>query len=322
MQTGLVLEYRRLRERESRAADLERAEATSTALLRGVSHDLRTPLATMRTALDGLTSPGVDDADRTVLLEATSSAVEQLQALIDNLLDLSRLQTGLLHPVLRPVSLEEVLPLAVAGHPAGRRSPSSSRSPRRWCAPTRACSSGSSPTWSSNAVRVSRGTPVRVLAQVLPNEVAVLVVDRGPGVPMEQRERMFDPFQRLGDHTPGGLGLGLAVARGLTEAMRRHAHGRGHPRRRPDHGGVGAARGVRARRAAPPVARGDPMSPRVLVVDDEPALARALAINLRAHGWEVVTAADGRGALDAPPTDAVPTSWCSTSGCPTWTAPR
>ena len=219
VQAGLVMEYRRLRERESRAADLERAEATSTALLRGVSHDLRTPLATMRTALDGLTSPGVDDADRTVLLEATSSAVEQLQALIDNLLDLSRLQTGLLHPVLRPVSLEEVLPLAVAGHPAGtvtlelEESAPLVRTDRGLLERVVA-------NLVSNAVRVSRGTPVRVVAQVLPNEVAVLVVDRGPGVPMEQRERMFDPFQRLGDHTPGGLGLGLAVARGLTEAMR------------------------------------------------------------------------------------------------------
>ncbi len=64
-------------------------------------------------------------------------------------------------------------------------------------------------------------------------------------------------------------------------------------------------------------------SPRmkVLVVDDEPALARALAINLRAHGWDVVTAADGRSALEARP-PSTPTSWCSTSGCRTSTAPR
>jgi len=215
---GLVMEYRRLREREGRAAALERAEATSTALLRGVSHDLRTPLATIRTALDGLRSPSVDAADRAVLLEATASAAEQLQSLIDNLLDLSRLQTGLLHPVLRPVSLEEVLPLAVAGHPPGsvvlelEESAPLVRTDRGLLERVVA-------NLVANAVRVCEGTPVRVVAQVLPHEIAVLVIDQGPGVPLEDRERMFDPFQRLGDNGHGGLGLGLAVARGLTEAM-------------------------------------------------------------------------------------------------------
>ena len=71
----------------------------------------------------------------------------------------------------------------------------------------------------SNAVRVSAGEPVRVLAHVLPETVEILVVDRGPGVPVAHRERMFEPFQRLGDTGGGGLGLGLAVARGLTEAV-------------------------------------------------------------------------------------------------------
>jgi len=70
----------------------------------------------------------------------------------------------------------------------------------------------------SNAVRVS-STPVRILANVRPEEVEILVVDRGPGVPASQRERMFEPFQRLDDSSPGGLGLGLAVARGLAEAV-------------------------------------------------------------------------------------------------------
>jgi two-component system sensor histidine kinase KdpD len=60
---------------------------------------------------------------------------------------------------------------------------------------------------------------VRVLAHVLPGSVDILIVDRGPGVPEAQRERMFEPFQRLDDTSPGGLGLGLAVARGLTESI-------------------------------------------------------------------------------------------------------
>jgi len=218
VQTGLVLEYRRLREQENRATALERAEATSTAILRAVSHDLRTPLATMRTAVDGLTGDRLGPADRRVLTEALRQSVDQLQWLIDNLLDLSRLQTGLLRPVLRTLSLEEVLPLAVAGHPPGavelelEESAPLVRTDRGLLERVVA-------NLVANAVRVSHDAPVRVVAQVLAHEVAILVVDRGPGVPPDQRDRMFEPFQRLGDNAPGGLGLGLAVARGLTEAM-------------------------------------------------------------------------------------------------------
>lgn len=218
VQTGLVLEYRRLREREDRAAALERAEATSTALLRAVSHDLRTPLATMRTAVDGLASGSLDSADRSELVAAVDSSTDQLEQLIDNLLDLSRIRSDLVHPVLAPRSLEEVLPLAVAGQPAGSVSLEVDES-----APLVLTDAGLLErvvaNLVANAVRVSGETPVRVLGHVLPETVEILVVDRGPGVPPDLRERMFDPFQRLGDTTPGGLGLGLAVARGLTEAL-------------------------------------------------------------------------------------------------------
>lgn len=218
VQTGLVLEYRRLREREHRAAALERADATSTALLRAVSHDLRTPLATMRAAVDGLVSGDVDGPERLELIEAVDSSTDQLERLIDNLLDLSRLESGLLHPSLRTRSLEEVLPMAVAGHPPGFVTLELDES-----APMVRTDAGLLErvvaNLVANAVRVSRGTPVRVLAQVLADEVAIMVVDRGPGVAPALRQRMFEPFQRLDDTGPGGLGLGLAVARGLTEAL-------------------------------------------------------------------------------------------------------
>ena len=218
VQTSLVLEYRRLRERDERAATLERAEATSTAVLRAVSHDLRTPLATMRTAVDGLASGSVDPTGQKELVDAVESSTEQLERLIDNLLDLSRIQSGLLHPALRERSLEEVLPLAVAGHPPGAVSLEVDES-----SPLVTTDAGLLErvvaNLVGNAVRASAGEPVRVLAHVLPDTVEILVVDRGPGVPASQRERRFEPFQRLDDTSPGGLGLGLAVARGLTEAM-------------------------------------------------------------------------------------------------------
>ena len=218
VQTGLVLEYRRLRRREEEAAALEGAEATSTAVLRAVSHDLRTPLATMRAAVDGLVSPGLGVEDRASLVDAVDTSTEQLERLIDNLLDLSRLQSGLMHPVLVPRSLDEVLPLAVAGHAPGLVSLEVDED-----VPFVLTDAGLVErvvaNLVGNAVRLSGGEPVRVLAHVLADAVEVLVVDRGPGVPPGQRERMFEPFQRLDDSSPGGLGLGLAVARGLAEAV-------------------------------------------------------------------------------------------------------
>ena len=216
VQTSLVLEYRRLRERDERAAALERAEATSTAILRAVSHDLRTPLATMRAAVDGLVYGSLGPADQKEMVATVESSTEQLERLIDNLLDLSRLQSGLVHPVLLERSLEEVLPLAVAGHASVSLELEEST-------PMVVTDSGLLErvvaNLVSNAVRVSDGKPVRVLAHVLPDAVEVIVVDRGPGVAPALRDRMFEPFQRLGDTSAGGLGLGLAVARGLAEAV-------------------------------------------------------------------------------------------------------
>jgi two-component system sensor histidine kinase KdpD len=218
VQTSLVLEYRRLRDRDDHAASIERADATSTALLRAVSHDLRTPLATMRASVDGLLSGTLPEEDRRELTAAVSSSTEQLEKLIDNLLDLSRLQTGLIHPVLIPRSLDEALPLAVAGTPPDSVSLEIAET-TPWVLTDAGLLERVVANLVSNAVRVSRGTPVRVMAHVLPDTVEILVVDQGPGVAPDQMERMFEPFQRLSDAKPGGLGLGLAVARGLTEAI-------------------------------------------------------------------------------------------------------
>lgn len=220
LQTSLVLEYRRLREREDRAAALEGAEATSTALLRAVSHDLRTPLATMRAAVDGLVGGGtaLAESDRSELVAALGDSTEQLESLIDNLLDLSRLQTGLLRPVLRERSLEEVLPLAVAGHPPGAVRLELAEDAPMLCTDTGFLERVVA-NLVANAVRVSDGTPVQVMVHDEPDTVTVLVVDRGPGVPRDRRAHMFEPFQRLSDGSPGGLGLGLAVSQGLTTAL-------------------------------------------------------------------------------------------------------
>ena len=222
VQTSLVLEYRRLKDREQRAAALESAEATSTAVLRAVSHDLRTPLATARTAVEVLIASNTGNElgadDQRELLSAVATSTEQLERLIDNLLDLSRLQTGLLKPQLRPHSLDEVLPLVVAAHPDEAVALEVDESVPMICTDPGLLDRVLA-NLVGNAVRVSAGTPVRIQAHVLASTIEIMIVDRGPGVPPQRREQMFDPFQRLGDTTPGGLGLGLAVARGLAEAL-------------------------------------------------------------------------------------------------------
>lgn len=220
VQTGLVLQYRRLREEGARAAVLERADATTTALLRAVSHDLRTPLATMRASVDGLVTGGerLEAEDRLELLSSVDFSTAQLESLIDNLLDLSRLETGLLKPQLLPHSLEEVLPLALAGMSGDHISLELEET-----APLVRTDAGLLErivaNLASNAIRHAHGSPVRVIAQVLPGEVAILVVDQGPGVDESLKKRMFEPFQRTGDTGGAGLGLGLAVARGFAESI-------------------------------------------------------------------------------------------------------
>ncbi|ANC31066.1 DUF4118 domain-containing protein [Isoptericola dokdonensis] len=216
-QTAIVLEHRRLREQAAAATELEHAEATRTALLAAVSHDLRTPLTAIRTAVDGLAAPDVDlDPEDTDALTATiQESTGRLERLIDNLLDLSRLQTGSVRPVLRATSLEEVVPLAV----------------EPWLAdvvldvpedlPLVRTDGGllerTVANLVSNAVRHSPAG-VRVAASATGTEVEVRVVDTGPGVPDDRKGSMFQPFQRL-DDTGTGLGLGLAVADGLARAV-------------------------------------------------------------------------------------------------------
>ena len=230
-QAELVLERGRLRERADRAREFEQGNAVRTALLTAASHDLRTPLAAIRAAIDGLVAgrrPGdvlLDAEDEAALVETIDSATTRLERLIENLLDLSILHTGALRPELRAVSLEEVVPAAVEGlGPAVVELDVPESIPLVMTDPgllERVLAN-----LVQNAVRFApAGSPVRVSATVRPSEIELYVVDTGPGVPVADRERIFEAFQRLGDvpadpsRTSGGLGLGLAVALGLSDAV-------------------------------------------------------------------------------------------------------
>ncbi|MCC2317048.1 sensor histidine kinase KdpD [Cellulomonas sp. zg-Y138] len=220
-QAGAVLEHRRLRQEADRVHALQQADAARSALLGAVSHDLRTPLATIRAAVDGLTSPDVrlDAEDTAALVGALGASTARLERLIDNLLDLSRLQTGSVRPVLRPTSLDEVVPLALEGLDPGHVEldvpedlPLVSTDPgllERVVANV-----------VGNAARhAPPGTRVRVAGSATRRSVELRVIDTGAGLSDELKDQMFEPFQRLGDTSPGGLGLGLAVAQGLAEAV-------------------------------------------------------------------------------------------------------
>ncbi|MDM8084562.1 DUF4118 domain-containing protein [Cellulomonas cellasea] len=220
-QAGAVLERGRLRAEADRVHALQQADVARSALLGAVSHDLRTPLATIRAAVDGLRSPDVrlDEDDTAALVGAADTATSQLERLIDNLLDLSRLQAGGLKPVLRPTSLDEVVPLAIEGVDPARLDVDVPET-----LPLVRTDPGLLERVVANVVgnaarHAPAGTRVRVAGSSTRRSVEVRVIDSGPGLSEEQKDRMFEPFQRLGDTSPGGLGLGLAVAQGLADAV-------------------------------------------------------------------------------------------------------
>ena len=222
--------------RPPRPVPLAEADRMRTALLAAVGHDLRTPLASAKAAVTSLRSSDVDwsPQDRDELLLTADESLDRLARLVDNLLDMSRLQAGALSVVSRPGRPRRGRP-AGPGRPrrrAGRRSSSTCPTTCRTCWPTRACSSGSSPTWSANALRYTPAGQRRrvVTGSSLGDRVELRVIDRGPGIPPADLDRVFAPFQRLGDtDNTTGVGLGLALSRGLTEAM----GGTARRRRRP-----------------------------------------------------------------------------------------
>jgi two-component system sensor histidine kinase KdpD len=219
-QARIVLEHRRLREQAAQAEVLERTENTRTALLAAVSHDLRTPLAVIRTAVDGLGSPDVelDREDRDVLTATIADSTYRLERLIGNLLDLSRLQTGAVRPVLRAASLEEVVPIAVEPWLSDLALDVPEDLPLVHTDPglfERVVANVV-----SNAVRHSPpGAKVLFTASASRDSVELRIADAGPGVPDDRKATMFEPFQRLDDTSVNGLGLGLAVASGLADAV-------------------------------------------------------------------------------------------------------
>ncbi|MEU9044853.1 MULTISPECIES: ATP-binding protein, partial [unclassified Kitasatospora] len=219
-----ALERDRLAVVAAEVEPIKAADRMRTALLAAVSHDLRTPLAAALASVGSLRSPDVEFSreDQAELLATADESLVKLTRLVDNLLDMSRLQAGALTLHLAPTPLEEVLTRAMDSLPDPY-------------APIQPLDLDTAPAVLAdppllervlanvitNALRYNApGTPVLVTASHHADQVELRVIDRGPGIAHEDRDRVFLPFQRLGDtDNTTGVGLGLALSRGLAEAM-------------------------------------------------------------------------------------------------------
>jgi two-component system sensor histidine kinase KdpD len=229
-QVGAALRRERLQAQASEVEIARRSDELKSALVDSVSHDLRTPLATIRAAAGSLADPEIQlpEEERREVAARIDAEADRLSDLVGDLLDMSRIQSGMLVPQL------ELFPLADLVEPAVERT-SARSSPRPIIAdipedlpPVRVDGALLDRIVSNlldNAVaHAPAPAPIRVCARpVAPGNVALTVEDGGPGVPAEDLDVVFDRFRRLDRVGPGdarrGFGLGLAVVRGLTEAM-------------------------------------------------------------------------------------------------------
>lgn len=216
------VEDKELAAQAAEAARLAAVDQLRTALLAGVGHDLRTPLAGIKAAVTSLRADDVQwtDADREELLDAVESSADRLDGLVANLLAASRLDAGALSVALTPVDVEEIVGRGVQGLAGGERVVVDLPDRLPLVLADLGLAERVVANLVDNALRHSgRGTNVLVTAAERAEHVVLSVVDTGPGVPASRHAALFAPYQRLGDRVPGGLGLGLSVAQGFTAAM-------------------------------------------------------------------------------------------------------
>ena len=228
-QAAGLIRQRELIEEASKAEAIGRADELRRSLLSAVSHDLRTPLAAAKVAVSSLRTEDVDFSpeDTAELLATIEESIDQLTALVGNLLDSSRLAAGVIRPALRRVYLEETVQRALVSIGRGATGLFRSGIDR-----VKVDVNGTVVMADAgllervlanlidNGLRYAPNCVIRVNAGRVGDRVLINVIDEGPGVPGGTEERLFEAFQRLGDHdNTSGVGLGLSVARGFVEAM-------------------------------------------------------------------------------------------------------
>jgi two-component system, OmpR family, sensor histidine kinase KdpD len=216
---AVAVEREQLEREALEAETLRRSDLVKTALLRAVSHDLRSPLTGIRTAVGALRSETLklSDDDRRELLETIEVESDRLGRLVGDLLDLSRLEAGAARPEPEAWELSDLVRDAVAELHAQDRVEIAGETPvvevdgiqlQRALA-----------NLIENALKFSPpGVPVHVRITATRREAIARVVDQGPGVPAPEQDRVFEPFYRRDGDPRAGAGLGLAIARGFVEA--------------------------------------------------------------------------------------------------------
>jgi two-component system sensor histidine kinase KdpD len=223
-QATVALRQERLEQTAATAGSLAEVDRLRTALLSAVSHDLRTPLASAKAAVGTLrmSDLALSEEDRVELLATAEESLDRLSGLVENLLDMSRLQAGALALAIQPIDVADVVSAAVTSlGPAASvviiRVPEDT--PEVDADP--ALLERAIANLVQNALRHSPpGAPPQITASIYNSAVEIRVIDCGPGVPETDWGQIFLPFQRLGDRdNTTGVGLGLALSRGLVEAM-------------------------------------------------------------------------------------------------------
>jgi two-component system, OmpR family, sensor histidine kinase KdpD len=216
----LARERERLAERSAAAEAARRADAAKTALLHAISHDLRSPLTAITTAASGLRQPGLSGHDREGLLGAIEAESDRLARMVEDLLDLSRIEAGAVHPRTDWCDLADVVGRAAEGAVARFGHREIALALPRDLPLVRADAAQLERVFSNlleNAVKFSPAdSSIRVSGGAGGGRVTVRVTDAGPGIPSSRRAEIFEPFVR-GDSRQGS-GLGLAISRGLVEA--------------------------------------------------------------------------------------------------------
>lgn len=218
-----VIRSHSLADQAASAKVLAQDNRTRGALLAAVSHDLRTPLSAIKAGVSSLRETDIvlSQDDQAELLETVEESADRLDGLIENLLDMSRIQSDSVKPRTDEIVVVDLVQASVrtVSHPERVRSWVPDK--HLTCLADSGLAERVLANLVENAVRYSPGRQeIVITAERLRGNVELRVIDRGPGVPLNQREGIFAPFQRYGDAPRGtGVGLGLAVARGLTEAM-------------------------------------------------------------------------------------------------------
>jgi two-component system, OmpR family, sensor histidine kinase KdpD len=224
-----LIKQRELREEAGKIHAIAQADELRRSLLSAVSHDLRTPLAGAKAAVSSLRADdvGFSPEDTAELLATVEESIDQLTALVGNLLDSSRLAAGVVSPQLSRVYLEEAVQRALVGISKGATGFSRTGLDRVKVEVGDAVVMADSGLLErvlgnliDNALRYAPDSVIRINAARVADRVLLNVADEGPGIARGTEDQMFEPFQRLGDYdNTTGVGLGLSVARGFVEAM-------------------------------------------------------------------------------------------------------